>query len=116
MNIDPFSFAIEVLIVLLCISLLLCFLRVSRGPYPPNRIVAFDLIAIHSVAIIVLFSVRSGAEVLLDAAIVTAVLGFLGTVMFSHYLERTDGSDWERPEDAWTPAPPLEKLGKPNEQ
>ena len=90
-----FSLSIELLIVLLCISLLLCFIRLYHGPNPPNRVVAFDLIAIHAVCIIALFGVRSGAEVLLDAAIVTAVLGFLGTVMLAHYLERSDGADWE---------------------
>ena len=90
-----FSMSVEALSVILCISLLLCFIRLYHGPNPPNRVVAFDLIAIHAVGIIALFGVHSGAEVLLDAAIVTAVLGFLGTVMLAHYLERSDGSDWE---------------------
>ena len=89
-----FSASMEVLITLLCISLLVRFVRLFRGPNPPNRAVAFDLIAIHAVGIIVLFGVRSEALVLLDAAIITAVLGFLGTMMLAHYLERSDGSDW----------------------
>jgi multisubunit Na+/H+ antiporter MnhF subunit len=89
-----FRIALELLIVLLCISLVICFMRLYMGPNPPNRVVAFDLIAIHAVGILALFAVRNDAQVLLDAAIITAVLGFLGTVMFSYFLEKSDGADW----------------------
>lgn len=89
---------IEALIVVLCISLLIAFYRMYKGPNPPNRAVAFDLIAIHAVAVIALFAVRSDAPVLLDAAIITAVLGFLGTMVLARYLERSDGEDWRDPQ------------------
>ncbi|MCB9137470.1 MAG: hypothetical protein H6642_03885 [Caldilineaceae bacterium] len=89
-----FNLALEILIILLCISLVFCFIRLYIGPTPPDRVVAFDLIAIHAVGIIALFAMRNEAQVLLDATIVTAVLGFLGTVMLSYFLEKSDGSDW----------------------
>ncbi len=95
----PFSIALELLIVLLCISLVICFVRLYIGPNPPNRVVAFDLIAIHAVGILALFAVRNDVQVLLDAAIITAVLGFLGTVMMSYFLEKSDGSDWRDARD-----------------
>ncbi|MEZ4584369.1 MAG: monovalent cation/H+ antiporter complex subunit F [Caldilineaceae bacterium] len=53
------------LLVTLGISLLVCFVRLYRGPNPPNRAVAFDLIAIHAVGIIALFAVRTEARALL---------------------------------------------------
>lgn len=84
-----FFLSLDVMMIVLGISLLLCFVRLQRGPDLPNRTVAFDVIAVHAVGIIVLFSVRFGAEVLLTAAIITAVLGFLGTVIFARYLEET---------------------------
>jgi multicomponent Na+:H+ antiporter subunit F len=89
-----FSNLLEVLLVTLSISLLICFVRLYKGPNPPNRAVAFDLIAIHAVGIIALFAMRTEARALLDAAIITAVLGFLGTMMLAHYLERSDVEDW----------------------
>ena len=89
-----FSALIEVLLVTLGISLLVCFVRLYKGPNPPNRAVAFDLIAIHAVGIIALFAVRTQARALLDAAIITAVLGFLGTMMLAHYVERSEVKDW----------------------
>jgi len=84
-----FTTTIDLLLLLLSISLALCFLRLYRGPDVPNRVVAFDLIAIHAVAIIALFATKQGAEFLLDVTIITGVLGFLGTVMVARYLEQS---------------------------
>ncbi len=89
MSPETFRFVIEILITVLALSLAACFVRLYRGPDVPNRTVAFDLISIHAVAIFALFAVHSGSYVLLEGAIVTAVLGFLGTVMFARYLERS---------------------------
>jgi len=33
--------------------------------------------------------------VLLDAALITAILGFLGTVMFAHFIEQTPSGEEE---------------------
>jgi multisubunit Na+/H+ antiporter MnhF subunit len=86
----PFDFfrGLDVLITILTISLALCFIRLLLGPSPPNRIIAFDSISIHAVAILALFAARIGAPSILDAAIVVALLGFLGTTMQARYLER----------------------------
>ena len=88
-----FDRSIEVLIMVLSISLVLCFIRLYRGPDVPNRTVAFDLISIHAVAIIALFAVYQRAAILLDITIITGVLGFLGTVMVARYLEQSQRED-----------------------
>lgn len=87
---------LDALLTLLGISLLICFVRLYIGPNPPNRTVAFDTIAIHAVGIMALFAIRSDAIVLLDAALITAVLGFVGTMMFARYMERSNLQDWEK--------------------
>lgn len=83
-----FDRVLELLILILVISLSICFIRLYLGPDVPNRTVAFDSIAIHTVSLIALFAIRNGTPSLLDVAIVTAVLGFLGTTMLARYLER----------------------------
>jgi len=93
------AFWINAGLVVLAFSLLLCFVRLYLGPNPPNRTVAFDTIAIHAVGIIVLVAMASKAPSLLDAAIVTAVLGFVGTMMFARYMENSDLKDWEADEE-----------------
>ncbi|MCY3897409.1 MAG: monovalent cation/H+ antiporter complex subunit F [Caldilineaceae bacterium] len=94
MNSELFQLSLLVLMTLLSVSLLLCFGRLLRGPNLPDRTVAFDLISIHAVGIFVLFAVNSHSYVLLEGAIVTAVLGFLGTMMFARALERFPHSRW----------------------
>lgn len=88
-----FAMSIELLILILSISLGLCFLRLYLGPDVPNRVVAFDLIAVHGVAIVALFAIEQGAMFLLDVTIITGVLGFLGTVMVARYLEQSKGKE-----------------------
>lgn len=80
------------LMILLSVSLLICFVRLFLGPDVPNRTAAFDLIANHAVGIFALYAVQRGSIVLLDGAIVTAVLGFLGAVMLARFLERSKPS------------------------
>ena len=89
----PFGIGLEVLIGFLSISFVLCFLRLYIGPDVPNRTVAFDVIAIHTVAIVALFAIRNHSPYLLDITIITGVLGFLGTVMFARYLEQSQRED-----------------------
>lgn len=90
---------VEASLVILAISLLICFVRLYIGPNPPNRAVAFDTIAIHAVGIFALIAMRSNAPALLDAAVVTAVLGFVGTMMFARYIEKSNVQDWESDEE-----------------
>lgn len=85
---DFFLLTLDILLALLGLSLAFCFVRLYRGPDVPNRTVAFDLIALHAVGLIALWAIRNDAPVLLDITLVTAVLGFLGTLVLAHYLER----------------------------
>lgn len=84
-----FNSALEILITILAISTALCFIRLYVGPTVPNRTAAFDSIAIHAVAILALYAIRLDAPSILDVAIITAVLGFLGTSIMARYLERS---------------------------
>ena len=90
---------IILLLTLMGVSLLLCFVRLYLGPNPPNRTVAFDTIAIHAVGIIALFTMLHKAPELLDSAIIIAVLGFVGTMMFARYMEHADLQDWEHDDE-----------------
>jgi multicomponent Na+:H+ antiporter subunit F len=88
-----FAWSLDGLIVVLTVSLALCFVRLYRGPDVPNRTVAFDLIALHTVGLVALFAIRNEAALLLDIALVTAVLGFLGTVLLARYLEQASNGE-----------------------
>jgi len=88
-----FDSGLQFLIIVLSTSLAICFIRLYLGPDIPNRTVAFDVIAIHAVAIVALFAIHHRASPLLDITIITGVLGFLGTVMVARYLEQSQRED-----------------------
>jgi multicomponent Na+:H+ antiporter subunit F len=74
-------------------AVLLSFVRVVRGPTLPDRVVALDLIGICSVGLMVLGSALSGERAFLDAAVVVALLGFLGTVAYARYTEEEENQE-----------------------
>jgi len=80
-------------IPLLSISFLLSFIRIIKGPTLQDRVVAFDLLAIITIAIIACFAVLRQVFVLLDAAIVLALISFLGTTAFAFYLGKEKNDD-----------------------
>jgi len=61
-----------------------------KGPTLPDRVVAMDLIGVLVVGLIVVLAGRSGVRATLDAAIVIALVGFLGTIAYATYVERGD--------------------------
>ncbi|MCW5877779.1 MAG: pesticidal protein Cry22Aa [Anaerolineales bacterium] len=75
---------------MLTVSLALGFVRLNLGPDVPNRTVAFDLITLHAVGMVALIAIRHNAPMLLDIALVAAVLGFLGTMLLARYIEESD--------------------------
>lgn len=73
---------------MLSIAVVISFLRLVWGPSLPDRVVALDLIAIEVVAAVAIYEIATEQPVLLDAAIVLALVAFLGTVAFARYVER----------------------------
>lgn len=73
---------------LLVVAMALAFVRLVRGPTLPDRVVALDLMALLVVGLIAIQLIASGEAVYLDAAIVLALVGFLGTVAFSLYVAK----------------------------
>ncbi|MBI3997531.1 MAG: pH regulation protein F [Armatimonadetes bacterium] len=78
----------NVVLAMLTSTLLLALVRLVRGPSLPDRVVALDLIALTVVGFVAVYEIRTAQPVLLDAAIVLALIGFLSTVAFARYLER----------------------------
>lgn len=75
--------------LLLAAGLALALYRLVRGPTLPDRVVALDLAAVLVVGLVAVSSVRAGADVFLGAAVVLALLSFLGTVVFARFLRRS---------------------------
>lgn len=72
------------------VALVLAFVRLVKGPTLPDRIVAMDLFGMLVVGLIVVLAGSSGVRATLDAAVVIALIGFLGTIGYATYVERGD--------------------------
>ena len=79
----------EIVLVVLAAALLISFGRLAAGPTLPDRIVAMDLIAVLVACLIVVSAAATRERAFLDAAIVIALLGFVGTIAYASYVERS---------------------------
>ena len=80
----------QVTLATMGVALLIALIRLIKGPTLPDRIVAMDLLGMLVVGLIVVLAGWSRVRATLDAAIVIALVGFLGTVAYATYVERGD--------------------------
>ena len=64
------------------LSAALVLLRLIRGPRAVDRVVAIDALTMIAIATIALFALATTEPMLLDAAVVLALMSFLGTAAF----------------------------------
>jgi multicomponent Na+:H+ antiporter subunit F len=72
------------LVLVLCI--LMAAYRVIAGPSLPDRVIALDVIGINIVGLILVLELKSGNPGDVDAALVIALLAFMGTVAVAKYM------------------------------
>ena len=82
--------AITIAMFLLGLAIALNLWRLVIGPSLPDRILALDTMYINAIALLVLFGIYQGNNLYFEAALLIAVMGFVGTVALSKYLLRGD--------------------------
>lgn len=68
----------------------LSFFRLIKGPSAPDRILALDTLYINSIALLILLGIQLGSPLYFEAALLIALMGFVGTVALSKFLLRGD--------------------------
>jgi len=81
---------LPIALTLVSIALVLSLLRLLKGPDLPDRVLALDTLYINSIALLILLGLSLGSALYFEAALLIAVMGFVGTVAFSKYLLRGD--------------------------
>lgn len=71
-------------------ALLMSLYRLLRGPGVPDRILALDTLYVNTIALLMLFGMYLDSPIYFEAALIIAMLGFIGTVMLSKYVMRRD--------------------------
>lgn len=91
---NPFLQNLHILPVFLDIAMvicsfnMLCFLyRVAKGPALADRAIAMDSFGVTVMSLIVIYSIRQGTNLYMSCALVIAILGFIGMVALSKYIQ-----------------------------
>jgi multicomponent K+:H+ antiporter subunit F len=77
-------------LAMMVLALVLCVYRLLRGPTAADRIAALDTLSINTVALLVLLGIVRDSALYFEAAILIALLGFLGTVALCKFVLRGD--------------------------
>lgn len=64
--------------------------RLFRGPSTPDRILALDTLYINTIALLILLGIYLSSQLFFEAALLIALMGFIGTVALCKYLLRGD--------------------------
>jgi len=75
-----------------CLALALAFnlWRLLKGPSVGDRIAALDTMVINAIAVIVLIGIAKANDTYFEAALLLAMVGFVGTVAYCKFMLRGD--------------------------
>lgn len=82
--------ALDVCLGAIVLAIAMTAWRLLRGPEITDRVLAIDTLYINVVALVIALGMRSGTELLFEAALIVALLGFVSTVALARYLTRGD--------------------------
>ena len=80
------NLAVTLALAMIATAMALNLWRLTRGPSMPDRILALDTLAINTIALIMLFDIKLSSTVYFEAALLIAMMGFVGTAGLSKFL------------------------------
>ena len=78
---------LKISLVISMFGILIAAIRLFKGPSAPDRAIALDTMTLISISTIVLVALFAGRVIYLDAAMVYAVLSFIGVVAMARHIE-----------------------------
>lgn len=84
------GYAVTFAFVCLALALALNLWRLLKGPSVGDRIVALDTMVINAIAMIIVIGVATVNDTYYEAALLLAMVGFIGTVAYCKFLLRGD--------------------------
>ncbi|WP_326523185.1 K+/H+ antiporter subunit F [Sphingomonas sp.] len=72
------------------LALVLNLWRLLRGPTISDRVVALDTMVINAIGLIVLIGIRYATQTYFEAALLLAMVGFVGTIAYCKFVLRGD--------------------------
>ncbi len=84
------TLALSIAFALVGAAFALAFLRLLKGPDAADRILALDTLYINAIALLVLLGIHLASPLYFEAALLIALMGFVGTVALVKFLLRGD--------------------------
>lgn len=84
------AWALDFAIACVALALALAGWRVLAGPASTDRVLALDTLYVNTVALVILLGMRLASDLLFEAALVIALLGFIATVALARFVARGD--------------------------
>jgi multicomponent K+:H+ antiporter subunit F len=82
--------ALMIAIACVAAAIVLNLYRLFKGPSAADRILALDTMVINAIALIVLHGILEETTMYFEAALLLAMVGFVGTVAYAKFLLRGD--------------------------
>jgi multicomponent K+:H+ antiporter subunit F len=80
------SIAVPAALVMIALAMGLNLWRLVKGPRAPDRILALDTLAINAIALVMLLGIAASSTAYFEAALLLAMMGFVGTVALCKFL------------------------------
>jgi multicomponent K+:H+ antiporter subunit F len=74
--------------ILLVLAMACAAFRILWGPRAQDRVVGFDSLYLNAMLLLLTFGIRSGGSIYFEAALIIALLGFVGTTALAKFLLR----------------------------
>lgn len=74
--------------LLLGTAMAIAAFRMIRGPRAQDRILALDALYVNAMLLLLVFGIRTGSTLYLEAALVISLLGFVSTAALAKFLMR----------------------------
>jgi multicomponent K+:H+ antiporter subunit F len=84
------SMAISITAGLLLLAIVFNMIRLGLGPSTLDRVVALDTMYVNAIGLIVLMGIHQNSHIAFEAALLIAMMGFVGTVALGKYYLRGD--------------------------
>lgn len=85
--------SLNLALIAIALALLLTGVRLLMGPDLPDRILALDTLYVNAVALFIVLGIKDSSSIYFEAALLIAIMGFVGTVAASRFLARGDVVD-----------------------
>ena len=84
------AWALDFAILCVALAQALAGWRLLAGPAAADRVLALDTLYVNTVALVILLGMRLASDLLFEAALVIAMLGFIATIALARFIARGD--------------------------